>query len=151
MPLVDLAVGSGFSLRAWPLHVTVVSNFTTSLPAHAIGHLLAPVIEDSGTITASVGSETLFGRNFNVRVNLVDENPGIRRLHERMLDALDNTDGVYHDPGFLHAGFRPHVTATKLGRVSPGDSLVLRQVALVDMAPAAGSSHRLVVWTAPLG
>lgn len=151
LPLTPLRVGDGFSLSAWPLHVTVAQNFATALDAEAIGRLLADALGDTPVIDITIGDEALFGRLENVPVALVEPSPRLRTLHDDLRSALDERGAVlFENPEFGGDGYRPHVTATKREHARSGERFALSTIALVDMAPAGDERHRRVVWTATL-
>jgi hypothetical protein len=147
LPLQPLEVGDGFSLSAWPLHLTVLPNFVTELEVAAVGRVLDEVSRGTSPIVARVAGSALFGRGENIPVSLVAESPALVRLHRLLLEGARGFDAVLENPAFSGDAFRPHITATKTGRAVEGDRLVLAQLALVDMAPDGDQRHRRVVWT----
>ena len=144
LPLVPLAAGDEFTVAQWPLHITLVEPFPTSLPADDLARLLDDV-EGIGAgapaIHAAAGDEAMFGRRRDVPVTLVRDGGELGALRSRTLAVLQRA-GIDVQP---RLEFRPHVTRKQHGRIRPGDRVVLETVALIDMRPPAGSHHRRVV------
>jgi hypothetical protein len=147
LPLAPLADGDGFSVSSWPLHVTVVPTFVTEASAEVIATGLSPVLRHQPAIEAIAAQEELFGPRENVRVTTLVASAELARLHGMLVSAVAAHDIRFDNPEFTGSGYRPHVTAIRRERVAEGDRLALRQAALVDMAPQAGTGHRAVVAT----
>jgi hypothetical protein len=148
LPLEPLNVGDGFSMSAWPLHVTIVSNFSSELVPAAVGALLTPAPQAMDVV---VGGEAMFGARENVRVALVEHSNTLHAAHRDLVDRVRSSGAEFDNPEYLDDGYRPHVTATKRGRAQIGDRLHLTQLALVDMQPFGAGGLRRVVWVADLG
>jgi hypothetical protein len=151
LPLEPLAVGDGFSVSSWPLHVTIVPTFETELSPQAVGAAIDFATVGQAPITAVVGEDAMFGSFATVRVALVTPSPPLDTLHRVSLAGVAALGAVFDDPQFIGDGYRPHVTATRRRRSNPGDILRLSQIALVDMKPSGEASERRVVWAKTLG
>jgi 2'-5' RNA ligase len=148
LPLAPLAVDDGFSATAWPLHVTIVSNFTTDATVERIGTELST---NATAMDVEVGGEAMFGPRENVPVSLVRHSEPLATLHRALVARLRSLDVVFDNPNFIDAGYRPHVTATRHASASDGDRLRLTQLTLVDMEPHGDAGLRRVVWETALG
>lgn len=150
LPLVPLAEGDEFTVAQWPLHVTLVEPFPTTLTADDVARLLDDV-EGIGSVASAIhaaaGDEAMFGRRRDVPVTLVRDGGELAALRSRTLEALQRA-GVDVQP---RLDFRPHVTRKQHGRIRPGDRVELETVALIDMRPPKGGHHRRVVAAWPLG
>ena len=151
LPLVPLRVGDGFSVSAWPLHVTIVPTFESDLAATEVGERLAEAASGAQVIDAIVGGDDLFGSRANVPVALIEPSPDLTVLHRRMLARMLAVGAIFDSPDYIGDGYRPHVSVTKRARPGAGDRIQLAQLALVDMQPVGEKGHRRVVWTADLG
>ncbi|HEU0182898.1 MAG TPA: 2'-5' RNA ligase family protein [Agromyces mariniharenae] len=150
LPLVPLAAGDEFTVAQWPLHVTLVEPFPTSLGAEEVAAVLGEVAgigHGARTIHAGAGDDAMFGRRRDVPVTLVVDGGELAALRTRTLAALRRA-GVDVEP---RPDFRPHVTRKQHGRIRPGDRVELATVALIDMRPPQGGHHRRVVAAWPLG
>ncbi len=150
-PLTPMSVGDRFITREWPLHVTLVQVFTSEATAAAIGQRLAAVADGSPTITVLAGDDEDFGPSRTIPVTVMEPSRTLHALHAACVAAIDGLGPVYANPEYMGAGYRPHVTVKRQGRVSAGDVLELRQVALVDMDPGQRDGGREVLAVCALG
>ncbi|MCU1551560.1 MAG: hypothetical protein JWR36_2120 [Glaciihabitans sp.] len=150
LPLTPLRVGDGFTVSAWPLHVTIVPTFDSQLDAKDVGQQLAAAASGTRAIDIVVGGEAMFGTNANVSVALVRTSPELTLLHSRLLSGMVSIGASFNSPEYVGGGYRPHITATKRSGAAADDQLHLTQIALVDMEPFGDAGHRRVVWTLPL-
>ncbi|WP_395243815.1 2'-5' RNA ligase family protein [Agromyces sp. MMS24-K17] len=150
LPLVALTEGDDFAAARWPLHVTLVEPFPTSLGAEEVAAVLGSVDgigREARALHARGGEPAMFGRRHDVPVTLVVDGGELAALRGRTIAALQHA-GVELHP---RPDYRPHVTRKDHGRVRPGDRIVLGTVALVDLRPPEGAHHRRVVAAWPLG
>lgn len=150
-PLTPMAVGDLFTTREWPLHVTLVQVFATEATLDEIARRLATVAAGSPAITVVAGDETNFGRSHTIPVTLVDSSVALDALHAACVAAIEELAPRYESPEFMGAGYRPHVTIKRQGRVLAGDVLELRQLAVVDMEPGQRDGGREVLTVCALG
>ncbi|MFC9560251.1 2'-5' RNA ligase family protein [Agromyces sp. NPDC056965] len=148
LPLSPLTADASFTVADWPLHVTLVEPFLTDRPPQLIAAALSGVALEARAISSTAGEPALFGRRHDVPVNLVRDGGEIAALRTKGLAALAAAGIEIIHP---RADFRPHVTAKRHGRLSLGDRVVLRQLALIDMRPSSGAHHRRVLGAWPLG
>ena len=148
LPLSALTAGESFTVAAWPLHVTLVEPFATDRPDELVTAVLGSVAREARTIISTAGESALFGRRHDVPVTLIRDGGEIAALRAKALTALNAAE---IDAVRLRTDYRPHVTVKRHGGVSPGDRVVLRQLALVDMRPSTGAHHRSVLGAWPLG
>jgi 2'-5' RNA ligase len=148
LPLSPLTAGESFTVAGWPLHVTLVEPFAADRPHEVVAAALHGVARDARPITTTAGDPALFGRRHDVPVTLIRDGGEIAVLRTKALAALDAAEVGIGPP---RNDFRPHVTVKRHGAVNPGDRVVLRQLALVDMQPSSGAHHRSVIGVWPLG
>lgn len=156
LPLLPLHVGNGFSLKDWPLHLTVAPTFVIGgendvADTADVVTAMTPILTEQPQLIVRAGPDAGFGHSGKIPVTLIEPTAELSRLHQRLLNALLEIGAVFDDPEFVDQGYRPHVTVTRLARVSPGQSMTLQQAALVDMAPAGDRRLRRVVWVQELG
>jgi hypothetical protein len=142
-----MSVGDSFAVRDWPLHITVLPPFLSAAEPAAIAEVVASACADQGALRVIAGPGELFGRRHDIPVTLVREHPELTRLHRTLVDALRPFAATPEEPAFTGDGFRPHVTVKGHARVSAGDMLSLRQLAIVDMLPRAHPAGRTVLAT----
>jgi hypothetical protein len=149
--LTPLGIGDAFTLREWPLHLTVAPTFVITGGLPAVLSAVAPILLAQRALTLGVGTEEGFGKAMNVPVSLVEPTAELTRLHDGLVTALFAAGAQFDDPEFVGAGYRPHITLKGVAALQPGAGLTLRQAAVVDMAPAGERRIREVVWTTELG
>jgi 2'-5' RNA ligase superfamily len=150
LPLQPLTAGDGFTLREWPLHVTVAPTFVVDVDIETVLVAISPLLISQPRLRLRAGPDEGFGRSQSIPVTVVDPSPELNDLHARLKAALTAVGAVFDDPNFVGAGYRAHVTKTRLAHTHPGDVLKLDQAAVVDMAPEGDRRLRRVVWTIPL-
>jgi hypothetical protein len=141
--------GFAFPRTEWPLHVTL-ARFDTKESADVVrSRIGAPLAAGLG-FSVRIGEDALFGRSGAVRVSLVEPDARLQALHDGLLHAL-GPDVHVLSPQHIREHFRPHVTHMDI-RLHPGDTMDVRQAALVDMRPGGDSRFRkvLAVWDAAL-
>jgi len=142
-----LPAGFTFPRTEWPLHVTL-ARFDTKDSAGAIGGRIGLPLSAGLGFTVRIGRDARFGRNGSVHVSLVEPDVRMQALHDGLLDAL-GPDVHVLSPHHTRQHFRPHVSH-QASRLQPGDTVDVRQAALVDMRPGGDSRIRtvLAVWEA---
>jgi hypothetical protein len=165
--------GMEFARAAWPLHITLVrfdvdagaavddvdggagpsvaEPQNDELAARATSLMEAPVRAALGTMVAA-GEPAAFGRNGSIPVTLIEPNPALQRLHEELVDVVEELRGRVATPAYTRAGYRPHVSHQGEKALRTGDRLGLDRIALVDMAPGGSHATRriLTLWNATL-
>jgi 2'-5' RNA ligase len=150
LPLTPLQTGASFDVAGWPLHLTVLAPFKTDAAPTEIARVIATTLAGQAVITVTAGPDDLFGRRHDIPVTLIDDTVELTRLHDRLVKALLPLAADPTEPAFSGPDFRAHVTVKQHRRVHPGDTLVLTQIALVDMVPRAAASGRTVLATLDL-
>lgn len=151
LPLEPLRTGDSFTVPDWPLHVTVVPPFHTDSTPVDVAAAVTRAASTQTALTAVAGDDEMFGRRDDVPVTVVAANEELSGLHRRLVDALRPLAALPDEPAFTGRGFRAHVTMKQNRRVHEGDTLLLCQIALVDMAPRSDSAGRSVLATFALG
>ena len=150
LPLEPLGVGDGFTLKDWPLHLTVAPTFVigddVATDTAKVLAAISPVLTKQQHLTVRAGLDSGFGHSGKIPVTLIEPSVDLVGLHDRLVAALLGVGAAFDDPEFVGKGYQPHVSVTRSARVSLGEVRTLRQAALVDMAPAGDRRLRRVVW-----
>ena len=149
LPLEPLDAGSAFTLREWPLHLTVAPTFDAVSLDQVIA-VLAPLSVDQPAISVRAGRSEGFGRAMSRPASVIEESESLLGLHEALCTSLTRIGAEFDHPDFTGPGYRPHVTKTRTASVQDGEAFELRQIAVVDMAPHGDLRMRRVVWAATL-
>jgi len=150
LPLRSLTIGDAFTLREWPLHLTVAPTFVIAGGLPSVLSAISPILLSQRALRLSVGPEEGFGHAMNVPVSTITPTPELSELHSRLVAALLAVGGQFDDPEFIGDAYRPHVHLKGVAALPCGDRLTLRQASVVDMAPAGERRVRRVVWTTDL-
>jgi hypothetical protein len=150
LPLQPLTVGDGFTLGAWPLHVTVVPTFVVAVDLSAVVAAISPHLTTQTGFQVRVGQDEGFGRSGRIPVSVVEPSRELCDLHAGLVAVLSDAGAVFDDPEFIGTGYRAHITKTRLAQAYPGDELFLNQATIVDMEPEGDRRLRRVVWAVPL-
>lgn len=145
IPLEPLRAGTRFTVREWPLHVTVVPPFNTHATVDDLARAIAATTTDLRRFEVRAGHSAMFGRREDIPVTLVEEDARLTDLHERLSVALHPLAAPSSDRVFQPGPYRPHVTVKGERHAAEGDVLVLSQVAVVDMAPRSSPGGRQVL------
>lgn len=144
LPTVELAIGDAFPVADWPLHVTLVEPFATTLGADEVAPIVGTALGHPLVVTTTAGDRDRFGRRRDVPVTLVHDDGALEAMRHRVLAALRDAD---IDVARARLDFRPHITAKPHGEIPPGTHLRFTQVALIDMLPPTGAGTRAVAAT----
>ena len=142
--LVPTEIGQTFHDDQWPVHVTIADVFAAPIVPEQI---LMAIAAEFHPILAAVLSETVLGAT---PVMLVEKTDPLLALHEVLIDALEVAGVVFNVPEFTRAGFLPHTTIQRHGRVNEGDILTLGSLSLIDMFPGGDWQQRTIISTHPL-
>jgi 2'-5' RNA ligase len=135
-----------FSSSQWPLHVTLLANFTTESVSE-LEQKLAAYAKETEPFTITADGEALFGPSKNVAVSLIQPNQHIVAMHKALASIASSLGAVYDEPAFMHDGYRPHATKQASARLSDGQVVLLSDFTLVDMYPDNDIRHRRIIKT----
>lgn len=127
--LEPVAVGAEFSMSDWPLHVTLADIFAIELST-GVEQKLADLLIGWSPVKLIAGKDTVLG---TAEVTLIDKSDELQGLHDKIVDLLEVNDAQFNNPGFTRAGFLPHATIQKSGRLHEGDMVEISKISLVDM------------------
>ncbi|HEU4668957.1 MAG TPA: hypothetical protein VFS79_14995 [Arthrobacter sp.] len=146
-----VADGLVFPRSEWPLHITLVRFDADDPAAEQVSVIAGPPAEAALGAGLTVGEDAGLGRNGSVSVNLIQPQPDLQALHERLVAAVGSLGGTILTPAHTMSGYRPHVSHHGGKRLNPGDAVVLDRIALVDMAPDGDRTVRriLQLWALP--
>lgn len=133
LALAPLRVGERVDRAGWPLHVTLVSNFTSPAGSDLLVGVLREAARVLPPLSGVVGDEAWFGPDRDVLVDLVDS-ADLARAHGRLLDALErHAAAAPIVPAYHRGGYQAHVTVTGSARPARGARLRFGTLALVEV------------------
>ena len=149
---IDISkVPNEFPYTEWPLHVTLLANFTISQPLEKLIEKLELYALETEPFEIMSNGEDLFGPNQNVAVSLIQPSESIRKVHADLTSITKSLDAEYDEPKFMSEGFRPHATKQVNSRLADKQILTLNNFTLVDMYPDNEMNRRRIIKTYRLG
>jgi 2'-5' RNA ligase len=141
------SVPAEFSARAWPLHITLLANFTIGPELSRLQNQLAQYAASSKSIDLVADGEAQFGEQKNVAVSLIRPDQPIVTMHKKLLAITSEFGAVYDEPTFTNDGYRPHATIQSTARLHDGQIIRMDNFTLVDMFPHDDIGRRAVMQT----
>lgn len=136
-----------FSASEWPLHVTLLANFSVARTIEDLENELASYAQQVEPFDIVADREAAFGPSKNVAVSLIRLNRNIIRMHHKLHALTAKLGAVYDEPAFMGNGYRPHATIQYNARLSDGQKITLGDFTLVDMWPGKDITRRKVIRT----
>jgi 2'-5' RNA ligase len=144
-------VPSEFPYTEWPLHVTLLANFTISQPLEKLIKKLELYAQETEPFEIVSNGEDLFGPNQNVAVSLIQPSVSIQKIHTDLTAITKSLGAEYDEPQFMSEGFKPHATKQINSRLEDKQTLTLSNFTLVDMYPDNDINRRRIIKTYKLG
>ncbi|WP_285724878.1 hypothetical protein [Psychromicrobium xiongbiense] len=127
-----LEIDTTISRRAWPMHLTLASNFTTAATADRIIEVFASAAPPPEPLSVLVGEQALFGPNHDVRVRFVDSEQAVSVHNTPYGSARIPLRFVAEEPAYWRDGYRPSLTLGASVTATEGASRTANSVAVVD-------------------
>lgn len=133
-----------------PLHCTLVHWFRTSKIKYIIADvqkllesqpLAQLVVEDQDQFTGMTSTGPI-----PVKVNKVRKTPAIKKLHDAVVDILNDYDTEFLMPQYLHERYEPHITHQEDDSVKQGDNLRVRALFFAEADDAAYGKPRKIIY-----
>ena len=129
---LESAQAERYTMSSLPLHITILSIFSSDQQHSFFTTILAKIAEDARQLTVRTAGRALFGVDQDIPVTLVENSDQLRKLHLRLLDAV--SDHVsFRAPQFVGDGYGPHITDQGDRKAGRGDSLILDNLMLVEI------------------
>lgn len=129
-----------FPKQHWPLHVTILRPFTTSMTEDECKQKMATLCKDSTPIHTRGVSKELFGENKDILVTTLEITPSLQAIRDKFFSTFEPRTQLV---GTLFGAYRPHVTDQLSGSLSVGDGIILHSASLVEME----EDHRKILAT----
>lgn len=149
---IDISkVPNEFPYTEWPLHVTLLANFTISQPLEKLIDKLDLYARETEPFEIMSDGEDLFGPHLNVAVSLIQPSENIRKVHADLASITKSMGAEFDEPKFMGEGFRPHATKQVSSRPADKQKLTLNNFTLIDMYPDNDINRRRAIKTYKLG
>ena len=143
-----LPAGSEYSMKAWPLHVTLADVFAIEGNPDDLLVDLGELANSSRSFESSVTGEDWFGESSaGVHVMLIKKTDELQQLHESVLQVLEKYNVKFNNPAYIHDGFVPHSTVQNDSGLELGSSINFDSITLIDMFPNDNPYNRRVLGT----
>lgn len=144
-------VPSEFPSSEWPLHVTLLANFTLGKSIEQLDSELKNFASQENPYEIMADGEALFGPKKNVAVSLIQPNQNIQKMHVALKKVISSLGAVFDEPAFTGEGYRPHATIQVNSRLLDKQLVTLDNFTLVDMFPDSDIKRRKIIKTYKLG
>ncbi len=134
----------------WPLHITLVANFTIPFDSTELYDMLARTFKKQPAISVVAGKDELFGANQDIRVTTIEMTPELIDLHSDIVDLLRSNSATFDEPRYVEDGYRAHATVQTKARLHEGDAVQIDELTIVDMFPDNDIQKRRVLKTIKL-
>lgn len=145
--LSDLPDGFEWSMKDWPLHITLADVFAINKEWRSLFQDLESSLEDQEPIYADVNGEDLFGEDKSIKVKLLENTRELQSLHDLIISILEKYEVIFNSPQYTKAGFKPHSTHQAGAHLNIGDTIKLDSITLIDMFPNSDPYQRRVLGT----
>lgn len=123
-----------FAASNWPLHITLVSNFTVNWDT-SLFNKLSTFTDKIKPIEIVAGEDEYFGIHKNIKVTVLETNTDLMLLHRELISLLKDVGAVFDEPKYIENGYRAHATVQLNNRLQKGDHIVIDNLTVVDMFP----------------
>ena len=141
------ADGYNFSANEWPLHVTLLPNFTLRKSLEELESKIEEVALNTPSFEIEPQDRAVFGPNQDVPVMLIKPSDDLIGLHNNLIKVLDEVVATYDTPQYIADGYRPHATIQENGQVKVVQTYKVDNISLVDMFPGNDINRRAVIRT----
>lgn len=145
--LNELPNGYEYSMKDWPLHVTLADVFAIEGNSRDILESLEKKLGSSQPVQSKVIGEKWFGEDRSVHVKLIDNTDELQKLHESIIEALANYGVAFNSPQYVQKGFVPHSTVQSDTQLEINDIVTFDSITLIDMFPDNDPYRRRILGT----
>jgi 2'-5' RNA ligase len=135
-----------FSTHRWPLHLTLLINFSLPVSEDLFIQKLDKLAAKCKPFDVRLGDKAMFGSAGKVPVRLAEHQPKLQDLHDSLMTLATGLGASYDSDQFMGAAYHPHVTLHNR-QLQRGYSFTLADVSLVDLAPDQNPRRRRVIKT----
>lgn len=137
----DAPSGSEFPKEEVPLHATLAGVFAIDLKGIAIVELLKNCLHGFRQFTVEGAITEQWG---DLKVTTIKYSDNFNKLYTVIQHTLLNAGAVFNEPQYLGAGFSPHVTFQRQGKLKPKQKKTVGSISLVDMFPDSDGDRRRI-------
>src|SRR5215213_4056683 len=139
--------GFNFPSSEWPLHITLLSNFSLKWPREALVKKLDEIARSSEPFGVTTAGDDMFGADHTVPVTLIKPDESLMALHNKLNDMATDALAYFDSPQYLGKAYRPHATVQRGFKLDKKAMYGVGNFSLVDMFPKGDISRREVIKT----
>lgn len=148
--LEDANEGAEFHYTEFPLHITLAGVFAIDKKEHELIDDLTTLLTNVREFQVIADENDYFGPNKDIAVTKIQQTPDLIDLHEYIHEWLVHAGARFNAPHYQGAGYAPHATFQKSGRLMPGEARTLSSVSLIDLFPDGNGYQRKITKTIDL-
>ena len=145
--LDDLPDGYEYSMKDWPLHITLADVFAIEGSPENLLKSLDTALSSFSSIKTKIVGEDWFGDDMSVHVKLIEKTDDLMILHDTIIDELKKLNAMFNNPQYTGAGFKPHATVKSNDNLIDRDAIIIDSITLIDMFPDNDPNNRRVMST----
>lgn len=149
--LEEIEEGYEYPSDRWPLHTTLADTFAITVGIEELKGLLDEISQNAQAASTTAIQNEYFGDDKSIKVTVFEKNDSIKNLHYKVINALEQLGVTFNDPQYMKDGFKPHATAQKHSEIKIGDSVIINNLAIVDMFPNEDAYQRKIIKKVMLG
>lgn len=142
-----LPEGYEYSMKDWPLHITVADVFAIDGNSTHVLERLRDMLSTFSPLQTRVNGEDWFGDDKSIHAMLLEKTNEFQQLHDEIVTVLKQFGAKFNNPEFTEDGFKPHSTVQNDGKLEIGDNLTIDTITLIDMFPNDDFKKRKVLGT----
>lgn len=143
----SLPDGHEYSMKDWPLHVTLADVFAIDGKWTSLFKDLNLILDNESAFFSKATVKDLFGDDRSTKVILIEKTSELQNLHKMIISVLEKHGAVFNSPEYVKEGFKPHVTEQAESKLRIGDIVEFSSLTLVDMFPNEDPYQRKVLGT----
>jgi 2'-5' RNA ligase len=115
--LDSVSENSEFYYTDFPLHITLAGVFKTNHDGAWLANGLAKLLSSQRKFGIEADEKTMLGPNQNIAVMKIKKTRELMGLHQKINNWLIDSGAIYNEPKYQGAGYLPHSTSQKSGRL----------------------------------
>lgn len=137
--------GYEFPSSNWPLHVTLAGTFAIKWDVEKLIKKLDELPKQFKPISSVVSHDEYFGPEKEVHVAILDMSKELIKLHYDVVGLLKEAGAKFNNPQYIESGFRAHSTIKPHVRTNIGDTVLIKNLAVIDMFPGKDPYQRKII------
>ncbi len=143
--LEDIDEGYQFPSDSWPLHTTLADTFAIEWDEVTLKLKLEEIAATLEMVATKATRDEYFGPDKNIHVVLIEKTDDLAATHYSIVNMLKQGGVKFNGPQYSEEGFLPHSTVQPHARVKLNDTVVYKNLALIDMFPNEDPYQRKVL------